>query len=1049
MCRKLMYSVYVVLILILAASAPAGAIVSIEVENFSFELPGTVKQHCWDAERPEGGVFADVPGWTDGSLTSNDSGVETGYTTAAEGSFTGFLKGDDPNVYNLTNFLIGSGDEYELLVSARNNWSATDFKISLYYDDNGQRVTLAHYSAPVTDGLLTDPSTLFILTFSADTVPACYDHQIGIEFDNTTTAAASWVGFDYVQLTLLSSLYRAQNPYPAHKGSYDGTSVSLAWIAGPDVPSVDNYHVYLSDNWADANSGIPAADKGLTNIASYDVSELILGKTYYWRIDTVNGANTYRGNIWSFNTRPSIAYNPVPDMGSKYVPVDATLTWEAGHGAIKGHVVFFGDNFNEVNDAPIGTSGSPPFRAYLTNPTTTNWAPEEADLTLETDKTYYWRIDEVESISPQVIYKGTVWSFTTVPIVGLGSITREVWENITGSTIADLTGNPDYPDNPSFTDYLPLFDTPRDWADNYGTRVHGWLYVETTGDYTFWLGSDDAGELWLDNDMIAENTGAIGFHQWDSADQSDPIHLEAGNLYYIMALQKEGSDRDTLAVAWSTSDDYTTAAIIPGTNLLPFEMYSRVWAYGPYPANRAIEVRIDPNISWNPGVYADKYDVYFGTTFNDVNNANTSTAGIYKGRQSDTTYTPGILDFNATYYWRIDEVNDAHPDKLWKGDVWSFTTGNFLVVDDFEDYDDINNMIYYTWEDYFVNNTGMTVGHLEAPFAERTIVHSGRQAMYMRYDNDGTVNEGTDYEQSGTLTFSEAERTWTDAQDWTREGVESLTLWFRGIPGSVGSFTLGPPIIMTGGGADIWGTSDQFHFAYKQLSGVGSITARVVSLTNTHSAAKAGVMIRESLAADSVHATVSVTPSSGVEFLRRTITAGTSDSDVQADITAPQWVKLTRNGNNFTAEYSSDGADWQMLGVPLSIPMPLDVYIGLIVCSHDINATATAEFSDVSMSGTVTGDWQSQDIGIESNFSEQLYVVLQDSAGSSVVIKHPDPAATTIGTWMEWNIPLTDFAGVNLQAVKKMSIGVGDRANTQPGSAGDLYIDDIRLNRPY
>lgn len=71
MCRKLMYSVYAVLILILTASVPAGADVSIEVENFSFELPGTVKQHCWDGERPEGGVFADVPGWTDGSLTSN------------------------------------------------------------------------------------------------------------------------------------------------------------------------------------------------------------------------------------------------------------------------------------------------------------------------------------------------------------------------------------------------------------------------------------------------------------------------------------------------------------------------------------------------------------------------------------------------------------------------------------------------------------------------------------------------------------------------------------------------------------------------------------------------------------------------------------------------------------------------------------------------------------------------------------------------------------------------------------------------------------------
>jgi len=132
----------------------------------------------------------------------------------------------------------------------------------------------------------------------------------------------------------------------------------------------------------------------------------------------------------------------------------------------------------------------------------------------------------------------------------------------------------------------------------------------------------------------------------------------------------------------------------------------------------------------------------------------------------------------------------------------------------------------------------------------------------------------------------------------------------------------------------------------------------------------------------------------------------------------------------------------------LSIPMLPDVYIGLCLTSHDINETCTAEFSNVTTSTAVTGNWQSQDIGIESNIGEQLYVVLQDSAGNSAVVKHPDPAATAIGTWTEWNIPLTDFAGVNMQAIKKMTIGVGDRANPQPGSAGDLYIDDIWLYIP-
>jgi hypothetical protein len=159
-------------------------------------------------------------------------------------------------------------------------------------------------------------------------------------------------------------------------------------------------------------------------------------------------------------------------------------------------------------------------------------------------------------------------------------------------------------------------------------------------------------------------------------------------------------------------------------------------------------------------------------------------------------------------------------------------------------------------------------------------------------------------------------------------------------------------------------------------------------------------------------------------------------------------VKLTRNGNTFTAEYSSNGASWTPLG-SVDMPMLADVYIGLCLTSHDVDATCTAEFSNVSLPTTATGQWQSQDIGIESNIAEPMYVVLEDSAGiSSPAVKYSDSAATIISTWTQWNIPLTDFAGVNMQAISKLTIGVGDRANIQPGGAGDLYIDDIGLLLP-
>jgi hypothetical protein len=186
----------------------------------------------------------------------------------------------------------------------------------------------------------------------------------------------------------------------------------------------------------------------------------------------------------------------------------------------------------------------------------------------------------------------------------------------------------------------------------------------------------------------------------------------------------------------------------------------------------------------------------------------------------------------------------------------------------------------------------------------------------------------------------------------------------------------------------------------------------------------------------------------GVAFQRRLLADTASEGDTVAGVTAPQWLRLTRSGNTFTAEYSANGNSWTTLGTPQTIMMGASPYVGLCLTSHNVNATCTAEFSNVNISGTVTGAWQSQDIGINSNIAEPMYVVLMDSAGGSAIVTNSDPAATTINVFTQWNIPLTDFTGVNLRAIVKMSIGVGNRANTAPGGSGDLYVDDIRLYRP-
>ncbi len=468
----------------------------------------------------------------------------------------------------------------------------------------------------------------------------------------------------------------------------------------------------------------------------------------------------------------------------------------------------------------------------------------------------------------------------------------------------------------------------------------------------------------------------------------------------------------------------------------------------PKPVDGMRDVLRDAVLNWRPGIYAATHNVYLGKDFNDVNEASeTDPRGVLVSQNQDANSfdPPGLLNWNQTYYWRVDEVNAPTSPGFYKGSVWSFTVINFTLVDNFEDYDDVNNIIYYTWEDYYANNTGMTVGHFDPPFAESRIVHSGSQAMYMHYDNDGTINEGTDYEKTGTLTFSEAQRTWADAQDWTKDGAASLTIWFRGLL-APGSFTEGPPIKMTAGGTDIWDIADQFHFAYKQLSGNVTIVARVVSLTNTNSWAKAGVMIRDTLDAGSKNAAVVITPSNGVNFQRRINAGAASNQTTVTGITAPQWVRLTRTGNTFTADYSANGTTWTPIGTAVEMTMLTDVYVGLCLTSHNTTAICTAEFSNVNPA--VSGDWKSQDIGIQSNDAEQLYVALQDSASNSAVVKYSDPAATNIATWTQCSIPLSAFTGVNLQSITKLTIGVGDRASTQPNGAGDLYIDDIRLYQP-
>jgi hypothetical protein len=155
-----------------------------------------------------------------------------------------------------------------------------------------------------------------------------------------------------------------------------------------------------------------------------------------------------------------------------------------------------------------------------------------------------------------------------------------------------------------------------------------------------------------------------------------------------------------------------------------------------------------------------------------------------------------------------------------------------------------------------------------------------------------------------------------------------------------------------GGGADIWGSSDEFHYVFQNLNGDGEIIAKVTSVENTNSWAKAGVMIRETLTTGSTHAMMVVTPGNGLAFQRRTSTGGSSTHTSGGSASAPYWVRLVRSGNTFTTYSSSNGASWNQVGAD-TIGMASNVYIGLAVTAHNDSTLCTAQLDNVSVS---TGD---------------------------------------------------------------------------------------------
>jgi len=724
------------------------------------------------------------------------------------------------------------------------------------------------------------------------------------------------------------------------------------------------------------------------------------------------------------------ASDPLPGVGVTDIPRDVVLSWTVGTFASR-HDVYFGTDLAAVTQA---TTTADPGGVYQGRVDSATYAVP----LLAYGQTYYWRIDEVNAPPASTVIRGNVWSFTAETFTS-----RVTAITATASSFEPGFGPENTVNGSGLSNNLHSAANAASWISGKGAAQPTW--IQFAFDRVYKLSEM---RVWNYN-VLFEPVLGFGFKDVTIEYSTD------GTTWTLLKEDQfaQAAGQDNSAV--NTTVDFAGVAaryvrltaksnwggIVQQFGLSEVQFsYTPVSPREPVPASGAQGVDENTVLSWRAGREAASHQVSFGT---DPNAVLSGTAPVRT--VADHSFDPSPLEFGKTYYWKVAEVNEAATPKVWEGDVWSFSTREALVVDDFESYtDDEGSRIYEAWVDGWTNSTGSTVGYVQAPFAERTILHGGKQSMPLDYNN------------TKSPFYSEAERTFTTPQDWTVNGADTLTVYFRGNPPAFAEAA--GTITMSGSGTDIWDVADQFRFACKSLTGDGTLVAKVESVGNTDPWAKAGVMIRESLEPGSRFAAVYATPGNGVRYQARTLNAGTATSDTsvatteQMALKTPIWIKVERKGSGFSCFYSTDGVKWTTMSWnPQTINMTAGVvYIGLAVTSHNATATTTAVFSNVATTGNVTGSWQVRAIGVAqpANDAAPLYVLVQDSAGKSKAITHPDLAATTLATWQAWRIPLGDFSGVKLTAVKKLIVGVGDRANPKPDGAGKLFIDDIGVGHP-
>jgi hypothetical protein len=476
--------------------------------------------------------------------------------------------------------------------------------------------------------------------------------------------------------------------------------------------------------------------------------------------------------------------NPKPADEATDVPREVVLGWTPGEFAppVNGHKVYLSKTFTDVNDAIGGVAQD-----------ANSYAP---DPRLDFGTTYYWRIEEVNGPPDYTVYQGEVWSFTTEPV---GYPIENITATASSSHQADM--GPENTINSSGLDANDLHSKePTDMWLSAADPLGAWIEFQFDKVYKL-----HQMLVWNSNQMVESlvGFGFKGVTTEHSTNGTDWTTLD-GAAEFARAPGADGYAHNTTVDFGGATAKYVRltannnwGGIMPQFGLSEVRfLYVPIRAREPYPDSGAADVDPDVTLDFRAGREAAQHDVYVSTDEQAVIDGTAPVTTV-----TATSHGPLSLDLGETYYWKTNEVNTAETPTTLEGDVWNFTTRQFLIVDDFEAYNDLNpddpesNRIFLAWLDgYGIDMNGSIVGYDAPPFAEQTIVHSGEQSMPLSYNN------------TGAATYSEAELALSPAQDWTKAGVATLVLYFHGAEGNTGQLYVkinDSKVVYDGDAADI------------------------------------------------------------------------------------------------------------------------------------------------------------------------------------------------------------------------------------------------------